>query len=83
MADPPETAPAAGQPEEQASADLEAHGFTPQASPIPVTDPAQDGLVQKQSPAGGTSARPGTKVILRIGTFSGGDTTTTDTTTTP
>ena len=54
----------------------------PQASSIDVTDQAQDGLVQLQSPGGGTPAKPGTKVILRIGTFTGGDTTTTTTTTT-
>ena len=48
-----------------------------------VSDPNSEGIVQDQSPAGGTQAKPGTPVTITVGRYSGGGDTTTTTTTTP
>jgi serine/threonine-protein kinase len=61
-----------GKTQADAEADLVANNFVPQSSPIVVTSQDQDGIVVLQSPSGGTMARKGAKVILRIGSFQGG-----------
>jgi serine/threonine-protein kinase len=74
-----------GETPDNAQTDIQKAGLTPQIStvPIQVTDPAQDGVVVKTSPSADTPAREGSKVIVRVGQYSGGtDTTTTDTTVT-
>jgi serine/threonine-protein kinase len=44
-------------------------GFTVQTTPV--TDPAQDGIVQSTNPTAGTSVKPGTKVVLSVGNLGG------------
>jgi serine/threonine-protein kinase len=61
-----------GKTQADAEADLVANSFVPQSSFIAVTSQDQDGVVVLQSPSGGTMARKGSKVILRIGSFQGG-----------
>jgi eukaryotic-like serine/threonine-protein kinase len=73
-----------GKTEEDAVADLQGLGLNPQPGSTSVDDPAQDGLVQRQSPIAGNHILPGSKVIIVIGRFSGSTTTdTTPTDTTP
>jgi serine/threonine-protein kinase len=60
-----------GKTQADAEADLVANNFVPQSSTIAVTSQDQDGVVILQSPSGGTMARKGAKVILRIGSFQG------------
>jgi serine/threonine-protein kinase len=63
---------------------LRSAGFKPIVTYQDVTDPNADGIVQSQSPNGGTQETAGTKVTLVVGRLvAGGDTTTTDTTTPP
>ena len=52
---------------DDAIAQVQDAGLVPQESSIPVTDPAQVGIVTLQSPNGGVRVEPGTKVILRYG----------------
>jgi eukaryotic-like serine/threonine-protein kinase len=49
---------------------------------VTVSDPNSDGIVQSQSPQGGTMAKPGSVVTLNVGRFPSGTTSTTTTTTT-
>jgi eukaryotic-like serine/threonine-protein kinase len=59
-------------------------GLTPSVVTDPVTDPAQDGIVQSTDPAPGSDAQSGDTVIIHVGQFQQGQgTTTTTTTTTP
>jgi beta-lactam-binding protein with PASTA domain len=62
-------------------------GLTPTVVTDPVTDPAQDGIVQSTDPAPGSDAQSGDVVIIHVGQFQQGPgdqgTTTTGTTTTP
>jgi serine/threonine-protein kinase len=61
-------------------------GLTPSVVTDPVTDPAQDGIVQSTDPAPGSDAQSGDGVIIHVGQFQqgpGGQGTTTTTTTTP
>jgi len=58
-------------------------GLTPSVVTDPVTDPAQDGIVQSTDPAPGSDAQSGEVVIIHVGQFQQGATTTTSTTTTP
>jgi serine/threonine-protein kinase len=61
-------------------------GLTPSVVTDPVTDPAQDGIVQSTDPAPGSDAQSGDVVIIHVGQFQqgqGDQGTTTSTTTTP
>ena len=64
---------------------LESAGFVVNQQFVSVTDPSQDGIVQSQSPDGGTQATKGQTVTIEIGQSSAPppttDTTTTTTTT--
>jgi eukaryotic-like serine/threonine-protein kinase len=74
-----------GETADQAAQDIQTAGLVPRApTPLAVTDPAQNGLVQKTSPTAGRVVRQGSPVIIRVGAYTtpGTDTTTTDTTTT-
>jgi eukaryotic-like serine/threonine-protein kinase len=75
-----------GDNETQAAAALGEAGFKPKSVSATTTDPAQVGLVLRQSPAAGTRARKGATVTLTVGVL-GPQTTpttpTTPTTTTP
>jgi eukaryotic-like serine/threonine-protein kinase len=53
--------------EDDAIAALQEAGLNAQPSDIAVTDPAQDGVVVRQSPIGGNRVEPGKNVIIRIG----------------
>jgi beta-lactam-binding protein with PASTA domain/predicted Ser/Thr protein kinase len=73
-----------GKTEEEAVSELQGLGLNPQPGSVEVTDPAQDGVVQRQSPIGGNHVLPGSKVIVVIGRLAVDtttDTTVTDTTT--
>jgi beta-lactam-binding protein with PASTA domain/predicted Ser/Thr protein kinase len=56
-----------GQSEAQASAALGGAGFTPRTTTVVTTEPAQVGIVLKQSPAGGHQAPKGSTVTISIG----------------
>ncbi len=56
-----------GQSEAQAAAALGSAGFNPKTVSRTVTDPSQVGIVLKQAPAGGRSARRGATVTLTVG----------------
>ena len=56
-----------GQSEAQASAALGGAGFTPRTTTVTTTEPAQVGMVLKQSPAGGHQAPKGSTVTISIG----------------
>jgi serine/threonine-protein kinase len=71
-----------GNSETQAAAALGEAGFKPKSVSATTTDPAQVGLVQKQSPAAGVRARKGATVTLTVGVL-GPQTTPTTPTTTP
>jgi beta-lactam-binding protein with PASTA domain len=45
-------------------------GFTMKTRSTPVTDPAQNGVVQSQNPAAGTAQPPGTEVTVTVGHMS-------------
>jgi serine/threonine-protein kinase len=63
---------------------LQDSGFKSRVTYQDVADPNSDGIVQDQSPPGGTQAKPGTTVTITVGRYTGGgETTTTTTTTTP
>jgi serine/threonine-protein kinase len=54
---------------DQASLDLTAAGFTPQVEYQNTTDVAEDGIVLKQTPAGGKQARPGSTIFISVGQY--------------
>jgi len=60
-------------------------GLTPSVVTDPVSDPAQDGIVQSTDPAPGSDAQSGEVVIIHVGQFQqgGGQSTNGTTTTTP
>jgi serine/threonine-protein kinase len=58
-----------GQKAADANATLTAKGFVVNEVTVAVVDPAQDGVVQSQTPAGGTAAAQGTTVTIRVGKF--------------
>ncbi|HTZ87667.1 MAG TPA: Stk1 family PASTA domain-containing Ser/Thr kinase [Solirubrobacteraceae bacterium] len=68
-----------GQSETQASAALGGAGFVPRVANSPVSEQSQVGVVLKQTPAGGRTARKGSTVTLTVGVL---ETTPTPTTTT-
>ena len=72
-----------GQSETQASAALGGAGFTPSVVNTPITEPSKVGVVLKQSPPGGHTARKGSIVTLTVGILETTPTTPTTTTTTP
>jgi eukaryotic-like serine/threonine-protein kinase len=71
-----------GQSEAQASAALGGAGFTPRTTTVTTAEPAQVGMVLKQSPAGGHQAPKGSTVTISIG-VAAPTTPTTPTTPTP
>ena len=76
--------PVVGEQAQQAVGDLESAGFTVTQQYVSVNDPTQDGIVQSQSPDGGSKAAKGSPVTIVIGQHSAGPpppTTTTTTTT--
>ncbi|HEY2142315.1 MAG TPA: Stk1 family PASTA domain-containing Ser/Thr kinase [Solirubrobacteraceae bacterium] len=72
-----------GQGEAQAAAALGSAGFNPKTMPATVTDPKQVGIVSKQTPPGGHTARRGATVTLTVGVLASPTTTTPSTQTTP
>ena len=72
-----------GQQEAQAADALGAAGFKVQRAPMPVTDRAQDGVVQRQAPTAGQRARKGSTVTIKVGAFQAPATTPTTTTSPP
>jgi serine/threonine-protein kinase len=52
-----------------ANAALTAKGFVVNEVTVAVVDPSQDGLVQSQTPVGGTSADQGSTVTINVGKF--------------
>ncbi|MFI4990443.1 MAG: Stk1 family PASTA domain-containing Ser/Thr kinase [Solirubrobacterales bacterium] len=72
-----------GQSETQASAALGGAGFTPRVVNAPVSEQSQVGVVLKQSPAAGRTARKGSTVTLTVGVLETPTTPTTTTTTPP
>jgi eukaryotic-like serine/threonine-protein kinase len=71
-----------GQSETQAAAALGRAGFNPKSVSRAVTNPAQVGIVLKQSPAGGHTAPRGATVTIAVGELQTGTVTTPATTTT-
>jgi len=69
-----------GETSGQATHDLQAAGFKVVVNHVAVTDPAQNDLVQSQTPAGNAQAPEHSTVTINVGQYSG---TTTTTTTTP
>jgi beta-lactam-binding protein with PASTA domain len=59
-----------GEDDGTAFSTLQEAGFGPRAIEAPVSSADQDGLIQKQQPAGGKSAPPGSTVTIYIGRFS-------------
>jgi eukaryotic-like serine/threonine-protein kinase len=72
-----------GQSETQASAALGRAGFAPRVVSAHVNEQSKAGIVLKQSPAAGTTARKGSTVALTVGVLETPTTPTTPTTTTP
>ena len=56
-----------GMDEATATSTLEDAGYTVRSVPRPVSDPAQDGIVIRQTPRGGTRAAPGAAVTIVVG----------------
>jgi eukaryotic-like serine/threonine-protein kinase len=73
--------PVVGESVQQAEVELQSAGFVVNQQPVSVSDSSQDGIVQSQSPDGGTSATKGSTVTITVGQFSQGPPTTTPTTT--
>jgi eukaryotic-like serine/threonine-protein kinase len=71
-----------GQSETQASATLGGAGFAPSVVNAPVSEQSKVGIVLKQHPSAGTTARKGSTVTLTVGVLET-PTTPTQTTTTP
>jgi len=61
-----------GQSQDVAAQMLTGAGFKVQPQPLDVVDPAQDGLVQSQTPTGGSQAAQGSTVTIVVGRFAGG-----------
>ncbi len=61
-----------GLDEQTAVASLEGSGFKVDVQDTEVFDPSQDGIVISELPPPGTRAKPGSKIILTVGRFSGG-----------
>jgi serine/threonine-protein kinase len=55
--------------EADATTTLQSAGFKVQVTKNPTTDPALDGVVISQLPAGGTQAKPGTTVTIVVGSL--------------
>jgi len=55
------------QDQDSASQVLQQSGFSVDVQQQDTTDPAQDGIVLSQDPAGGTKAKPGTTVTIVVG----------------
>jgi len=55
------------QDQDSATQVLEQSGFSVDVQQQDTTDPAQDGIVLSQDPAGGTKAKPGTTVTIVVG----------------
>jgi serine/threonine-protein kinase len=72
-----------GQSETQAAAALGGAGFAPRVANAPVSEQSKVGIVLKQSPSAGTTARKGATVTLTVGVLETTTTPTTPTTTTP
>jgi eukaryotic-like serine/threonine-protein kinase len=72
-----------GQNETQAAATLGRAGFAPKMVSATITEPAQVGVVLKQTPAAGGRARKGATVTIAVGVLGQQTTPTTPTTTTP
>jgi eukaryotic-like serine/threonine-protein kinase len=70
-----------GQSETLAAAELGGAGFSPAVVTVPVSEQSKAGVVLKQSPAAGATARKGSTVTLTVGALE--TTPTTPTTTTP
>lgn len=60
-----------GKTEAQATAQLQAAGFKVKTQEVLVTDEADDGLVQDQSPNAGAQADEGSTVTITVGNFTG------------
>lgn len=60
-----------GLSEAEAIAELEDAGFTVRIRREEVTDPAEDGVVLSQEPAGGETAREGDEVAITVGQLAG------------
>ena len=58
-----------GQDEATAQATLEGAGFAVRVVDQPTTSTEQDGIVVRQAPAGGGSARSGSTVTIFVGTL--------------
>ena len=58
-----------GQKAADANATLTAKGFVVSEQSVSVVDPSQDGLVQSESPAAGTTASQGSTVTIDVGKF--------------
>jgi serine/threonine-protein kinase len=56
-----------GQSEASATSELQAAGFKVKTQEVLVTDDADDGLVQDQSPNAGTKADEGSTVTITVG----------------
>jgi eukaryotic-like serine/threonine-protein kinase len=72
-----------GLTEAEARAVLEDAGFSVVARTAPVFDPSEDGIVQRQSPSGGSQAARGSTVTILVGEFDTVETTEPTATTTP
>jgi serine/threonine-protein kinase len=75
-----------GTDEATATSQLEASGFKVRVQRMDTTDPSLDGIVISQDPAGGTAAKPKSKVTIVVGRYQApppGATTTGTTTTVP
>lgn len=56
-----------GLPQDEAIALLEDAEFAVEVAFLEVTDEAQDGIVQSQTPAAGEKAKPGSTVVIQVG----------------
>jgi serine/threonine-protein kinase len=54
-----------------ATATLEGSGFKVVQNETDVFDPSQDGVVLSQEPAANSEVKPGSKVVITVGRFSG------------
>jgi serine/threonine-protein kinase len=59
-----------GETAQQAVSDLQSQGFQVTQQTLTVTDPSEDGIVQSQSPDGGSSATKGSPVTIVVGQVS-------------
>jgi beta-lactam-binding protein with PASTA domain len=59
-----------GQPAAAAQSALTKAGFTVKSQSVPVSNPAQNGVVQSQAPAAGTKEKKGTEVTITVGHMS-------------